>query len=538
MLKLKGLFTVLTAFAAALGSQPVLAAPVRQTAAAVTSQEEAETVYTISEMVDFENYTQLDDILTVLDPDRVGNQALCLNCGNETLLLCRYYPAPGSLEDTVSVRYDVTGDSAKTVTSGRLQYYSDSYSVDDIYYCLLEGVQPGSVTVSVVEEDTGYSSESFKLTVDSSLNMSGGREIKAGELIFHPQNYRQYDAMKAAFPEGYRIDEHRGIVYFISPEMAASDLVVNTTNRFEVKRQENVELYGTMFMPRYASVTDCKYVVSEIWSSEDIVEAGEAGHFHYFYPERRSYLVTRSVKGGITVKLIDEKNGYDHAKVDQLVSEMENEYTGEPQPCSRVSDVYDVNMTDSTYYAMVRYNLGVEGYFSYYDYMYDSEYYQDSSKYITRTKFYPDFAQTPEVSGYAEITDKFTGPSTVIGEMETTDIYNFYVISPTGDGNAEVCYDTSDTPVSDFLTIKDGQFLPYIDHIGDAYTAGDVNLDCNISIADLVCMQRFMVGDSLLTRSQRICADADMDGRIDGFDTVLLRKAVIEQMIPVEDYIN
>jgi len=51
-------------------------------------------------------------------------------------------------------------------------------------------------------------------------------------------------------------------------------------------------------------------------------------------------------------------------------------------------------------------------------------------------------------------------------------------------------------------------------------------------------MQRFMVGDSLLTRSQRICADADMDGRIDGFDTVLLRKAVIEQMIPVEDYIN
>lgn len=55
---------------------------------------------------------------------------------------------------------------------------------------------------------------------------------------------------------------------------------------------------------------------------------------------------------------------------------------------------------------------------------------------------------------------------------------------------------------------------------------GDVNLDWTINIADLVCMQRYLLGAGTINTSQFgiTTADLNLDGRIDVFDYVELKK--------------
>ncbi|MDE6785118.1 MAG: dockerin type I repeat-containing protein [Ruminococcus sp.] len=59
---------------------------------------------------------------------------------------------------------------------------------------------------------------------------------------------------------------------------------------------------------------------------------------------------------------------------------------------------------------------------------------------------------------------------------------------------------------------------------------GDVNLDWTINIADLVCMQRYLLGADTINTSQFgiTIADLNDDGRIDAFDYVKLKKVFDE----------
>ena len=60
------------------------------------------------------------------------------------------------------------------------------------------------------------------------------------------------------------------------------------------------------------------------------------------------------------------------------------------------------------------------------------------------------------------------------------------------------------------------------------YKMGDVNADGNISIADLVSLQNFILGRSDIGKEHWVLSDVCHDGKINTFDMVMLRKKLIE----------
>lgn len=60
------------------------------------------------------------------------------------------------------------------------------------------------------------------------------------------------------------------------------------------------------------------------------------------------------------------------------------------------------------------------------------------------------------------------------------------------------------------------------------YISGDINMDGKISSADLVLLQKYLLGVSALTAEQGALADICADGTVDCFDMIALRKALAE----------
>ena len=60
--------------------------------------------------------------------------------------------------------------------------------------------------------------------------------------------------------------------------------------------------------------------------------------------------------------------------------------------------------------------------------------------------------------------------------------------------------------------------------------AGDINNDGIVSAADLVLMQRYILGTEFFTKDQFARADMDSDGLVNAFDLVLLRKRLIKML--------
>ena len=60
-----------------------------------------------------------------------------------------------------------------------------------------------------------------------------------------------------------------------------------------------------------------------------------------------------------------------------------------------------------------------------------------------------------------------------------------------------------------------------------SYSMGDVNTDGGVNIADLVTMQRYLLGNADISPDKRVLADVYSDGSCDGFDIGLLRKKLI-----------
>ncbi len=75
--------------------------------------------------------------------------------------------------------------------------------------------------------------------------------------------------------------------------------------------------------------------------------------------------------------------------------------------------------------------------------------------------------------------------------------------------------------------------------IADVFSAGvkgDVNLDGTINVADLVMLQKYLLGTETLTAEQAFNADMNSNNALDVFDNILLRRALIERIsiLPVQ----
>ena len=66
------------------------------------------------------------------------------------------------------------------------------------------------------------------------------------------------------------------------------------------------------------------------------------------------------------------------------------------------------------------------------------------------------------------------------------------------------------------------------DQRGAGYTPGDVNLDGEINVADIVMLQRSLTGRITLDEKQGTAADMNCEGEIKAFDLILLRRKVFE----------
>lgn len=63
------------------------------------------------------------------------------------------------------------------------------------------------------------------------------------------------------------------------------------------------------------------------------------------------------------------------------------------------------------------------------------------------------------------------------------------------------------------------------------YELGDVDMDGNTNVADLVVLSRYLSGKDSFTRMQFILADLNEDGAADLFDLIRLRKVIIDQLL-------
>ena len=59
-----------------------------------------------------------------------------------------------------------------------------------------------------------------------------------------------------------------------------------------------------------------------------------------------------------------------------------------------------------------------------------------------------------------------------------------------------------------------------------AAQAGDLNADGAVTAADAVLLQRYLLGEETLTKTQQRAADENGDGAVNGFDLALLRQTL------------
>ena len=75
---------------------------------------------------------------------------------------------------------------------------------------------------------------------------------------------------------------------------------------------------------------------------------------------------------------------------------------------------------------------------------------------------------------------------------------------------------------AELVTDPDGPDKP------DLHLLGDVNLDDAITVADVVLLQKYLLGETTLTKDAYSCADVDMDETVNGFDLTGLRQMCLE----------
>ena len=59
---------------------------------------------------------------------------------------------------------------------------------------------------------------------------------------------------------------------------------------------------------------------------------------------------------------------------------------------------------------------------------------------------------------------------------------------------------------------------------------GDVNADGDIDIMDVIAVNKYLLGGSLLNQSQYVAADVDADGEVTTTDSLIILKYVVDMI--------
>lgn len=329
------------------------------------------------------------------------------------------------------------------------------------------------------------------------------------------------------------------------------DFIVSGISDFNMERNDK----SFTFKPSYTSTS---FLISRTRIFEEIIERdieydipeGAVGvidsHCHYFYPVIQNFQVTYNVNTGTQVEYIGERSYRNETNVEHIKS-------GDITAFDFFED-YDTETicNSGDYYALASCTVGRDMFTTYFDYGYESETKKDKSVFCLETP-YGTYQKNPystddragsyiSVSGNAEITNTFYGPSCIGGDLmeQTGDIVDYTTIEPTSDGFVEV-YSPDIFPLSSIiLEVVNGKFLPGYSTIGCVMPdMCDLNMDGYINVADAVVFQKYMFGKTRLTSIQFGSADLNGDLIVDSFDMILFRQEIIKDnnsgIVPMPD---
>lgn len=290
------------------------------------------------------------------------------------------------------------------------------------------------------------------------------------------------------------------------------DIITSTANKFRIERSEDGR-GGFSFIPE----EDGRFVVSTVTESEDIIDTQSGSHFHYFYQVVQTYVITKEGET-VSIECRQDYNGYDRYAVEELSQ-------SESMVCfDQFSHVEFEDYYYGEYYSLVNGCLPFDCYFTYFDYLYETDDKKDCSQFFIPFPYEPlETAELPEFMGNSRLVK--TGYTS--SGLGCCDIFDYAVFEPTGDGKTEfVGYDNCNLVIS----AENRQYIPEISIVekGEPVTeksiAGDINGDGKIAVSDMVTLQNYLLSSIKLSASQLTSADVNSDGKVDVFDMIDMRK--------------
>lgn len=451
------------------------------------------------EQIDLTDYTTDCDALKKADSVMFsGNQVLIhwdLPVMTEGCVI-----TPNTMEWEVYGTADVTFESDSFFKSVS---YEENYANT---YCLITANSPGSVHV---------------IGTEYSLYDSDGTEFYFNFTVGEDGNFE--DTMDMDNPIEPIISEDS--VYFPKPDLPCEFSLIVSSNLESTAVHDND---GCTFTPE----EDGRYVVSTRSYYEKIINFGESGHFHYFYPVLHNYVVNADDKG-IRVNHRGDVSWYSEEQIDEAIAEAE---AGNDENVA-CYDVYAADPDDvmhGAYFSFINGQLSpVQGdYDSYITNVY-TEYGTDS--YFCVNYCSADVQQdmngnepqrvTAEEQDISSLLTYFCTASTCGGDLTTCspDIMELSRISaPEADGDLTVLVDNLDEIYTYPLTVENGIFHH---RIVISEVPADVNNDGTFSVADAVMLQKWLLCKGKLTCPQK--ADLTGEGIVNAFDLALMKNILL-----------
>lgn len=428
--------------------------------------------------------------------------------GNQ-VLICLELPvmADGCVITPNTMEWEVSGTADVTFETDS---FFNSVSYEENYantYCLITANSPGSVHV---------------IGTEYSLYDSNGTEFYFNFTVGEDGNFVETVDMDNPLEPIICEDS----VYFPKLDTSSQfDLIVSSN--LESSAVHDTE--GCTFTPE----EDGWYVVSTREYCEKIVNYGESGHFHYFYPVLHNYVVSVS-DSGIRVNHWGDKSWYSEEQIDEAIAEAEAR-NDETIACYDVYAADPDDVMDGTYFSFVNGQLPVvQGdYDSYITNVY-TEYGTDS--YFCVNYFYSDVATTIPVDRVIALEQDISSLETIAwatswgsGDLdETTDDYMEFsrISAPEADGDLTVIVDGTEEYL---LTVENGIFH-HRKETSDLM--GDCSGDGTFSVTDIIMLQKYLlcVGDLTIPQNADMCAD----GTIDAFDLAVMKRDILQRIQSAE----
>ncbi len=425
--------------------------------------------------------------------------------GNQVLI---HLELPVMMEGCVitpnTMEWEVSGTADVTYEAEILMHDTNANG-----YCLITANSPGSVHV---------------IGTEYSLHGSKGMEFYFNFTIDADGNFDETVDMDNPIEPVIADDS----VYFPNPDAPCQfDLIVSSNLECTVTHDKD----GCTFTPE----EDGRYVVSTRSYYEKIINFGESGHFHYFYPVLHNYVVNADGKE-IRVNHMGDKSWYSEEQVDDAIAEAEAQ-NNEIMVCYDVYAAQPDDVMHGAYFSFINKQLSpVQG-------DYDSYITNVYTEYGTDSYFCVNYCSAdvqPDMNGnepqrvFAEEMDisflltHFWTSRTCDGDLTTPspDIMEFARIAAPEDGDLTVLVDNLDEIYTYPLTVENGIFH----HRKVSEIMGDVNADGIFNVIDVVMFQKWLFGKADLTAPQN--AELCSDGKLNAFDLAVMKRRLLETNTP------